>query len=268
MYEGIGLMKKFAAFLTAFMTLMSLTACSDTAKEDNLYAENEISTASAQDTADTVSEIDESNTEKNDDADVTEIVYVDAIWEAPDEEKMYNDCAAIADVTIKSLEEIAISYTFMDAECTSYKTLATVSVNKIYYSAEENISQEFIVAIPNSSHAFHEDFPKTEIGESCIFFISSTVGLDDSLELYNYADYYLGHPADIININGLECNADNIFSHYSDNSVPVTKETDIELLEGEELDNEYQSYGAETGRCSMPLSDFEDTLIAKINEKK
>ncbi len=249
MYERVGLMKKFAAFLTAFMTLMSLTACSDTAKDDNLLAENEISIASAQDTADTVSEIEESDTEKNDDADVTEIVYVEAIWAAPVEEKMYNDCDVIADVTIKSLEEIAISYTFMGTECTSYKTLATVSVNKLYYSAEENISQEFIVSIPNSSYEFHEDFPKTEIGESCIFFISSTVGLNDSLELYNYADYYLGHPADIININGLECDADEIFSDYSSSSAPVVK-------------NEMN-----TMRCSMPLSDFEDTLIAKINEK-
>lgn len=261
-------MKKFAAFLTAFMTLMSLAACSGTTGDDNLFAENEISTASAQDTADTAGEIEESDTEKNDDADVTEIVYVDAIWAERDEEEMYNDCAAIVDVTIKSLEEIAISYIFMGAECTSYKTLATVSVNKIYYPAEENISQEFIVAIPNSSYRFHEDFPKTEIGESCIFFISSTVGLDDSLELHNYADYYVGHPADIININGVECIADEIFSHYSDNSVPVIKEPDIELPEGEELDSEYQSNGLKTGRYSMPLSDFEDTLIAKINEKK
>ena len=261
-------MKKIAAFLTAFITLMSLTACSDTAKDDNLLAENDISTTSAQDTADTVSEIEESDTEKTDDTDVTEIVYVDACWLAADEEEMYNDCDVIADVTIKSLEEIAISYTFMDTECTSYKTLATVSVNKIYYSSEENISQEFIVSIPNSSYEFHEDFPKTEIGESCIFFISSTVGLNDSVKLYNYADYYLGHPADIININGLECDADEIFAHYSDNSVPVIKVPDIELLEGEELDPEYQSHGLNTGRCSMPLSDFEDTLIAKINEKK
>ena len=261
-------MKKFAAFLTAFMTLMFLTACSDTTEDDNLLAENDISTATAQDTADTVSEIEESDTEKIDDADIIETVYYDVLWEAPDEEEMYNDCDVIADVTIKSLEEIAISYTFMGTECTSYETLATVSVNKIYYSSEENINQEFIVAIPNSSYQFDEDFPKTEIGESCIFFISSTVGLNDSVKLYNYADYYLGHPADIININGDKCNADEIFSYYSDNSVPVIKVPDIELLEGEELDPEYQSHGLNTGRCSMPLSDFEYTLIAKINEKK
>ncbi|MDE6746667.1 MAG: hypothetical protein K2J72_08530 [Oscillospiraceae bacterium] len=243
-------MKKIAAFLAAFMTLMSFTACNNTAKDDNLLAENDISTTSAQETADTVSEIEESDTEKNDDADIIETVYFDVCWLAADEEEMYNDCDIIADVTIKSLEEIAISYTFMGTECTSYKTLATVSVNKIYFSSEENINQEFIVAIPNSSYQFDEDFPKTEIGESCIFFISSTAGLNDSLELYNYADYYLGHPADIININGLECDADEIFSDYSSSSAPVVK-------------NEMN-----TGRCSMPLSDFEDTLIAKINEKK
>ena len=96
MYERIGLMKKFAAFLTAFMTLMSLAACSDTAKDDNLFAENEISTTSEQDT---------------DNAAVTEsepletiAVDVCVLWDMPDEEEIYSDCDAIADVTIKSLE--------------------------------------------------------------------------------------------------------------------------------------------------------------------
>lgn len=243
-------MKKIAAFLTAFMALMSLAACSDTDKNDNLFAENEISTTSAQDTADTASEFEESDTEKNDDADVTEIVHVDVCWIAPDEEKMYNDCDVIAGVTINSLEEIAVSYTFMGAECTSYKTLATVSVNKIYYSSEENISPEFIVSIPISSYGSDDYCPEIAEGESCILFISRTERLDDPLELYNYADYYLSHPADIININGDECNANEIFSGYSSSSAPVVK-------------NEMN-----TGRCSMPLSDFENTLIEKINEKK
>lgn len=265
-------MKKIAAFLTAFTVLMFLTACSNAAKNDNLFAENGTSAAPAQGagsyTAGTVSETDESGTEKNDDADVTEIVYVDVCWLAPDEEKMYNNCDVIAGVTINSLEEIAISYTFMGAECTSYKTLASVSANKIYYSSEENISPEFIVSIPISSYGSDDYCPEIAEGESCILFISRTERLDDPLELYNYADYYLSHPADIININGVECTADEIFSHYSDNSVPVIKEPDIELLEGEELDSEYQSYGFKTGRCSMPLSDFENTLIEKINEKK
>lgn len=264
-------MKKIAVFLTAFMALMSLAACSDTAKDDNLFAENGTSAAPAQGadsyTAGTVSETDESGTEKNEDSAV-EIVNIEKIWLAPDEEKMYNDCDVIAGVTINSLEEIAISYTFMGAECTSYKTLATVSVNKIYYSAEENISPEFIVSIPISSYGSDDYCPEIAEGESCILFISRTERLDDPLELYNYADYYLSHPADIININGVECTADEIFSHYSDNSVPVIKEPDTELLEGEELDSEYQSYGFKTGRCSMPLSDFEDTLVEKINEKK
>ena len=253
-------MKKNVALLAAFMTLMSFAACSDITKDDNLLAENDITTISAQDT-DNVAVTE---------SEPLETIAVDAcvLWDMHDEEEMYSDCDVIADVTIKSLEEIAISYIFRGTECTSYKTLATVSVNKIYYSAEENISQEFIVAIPNSSYQFDENFPEIAIDKSCILFISSTEGVEDSLKIYNYADYYLGHPADIININGLECNADEIFSYYSDNSVPVIKEPDIELLEGEELDPEYQSYGLKTGRCSMPLEDFEKTLIEKISEKK
>ena len=235
-------MKKIAAFLAAFMTLMSLTACSDTAKDDNSFAENDISNTSEQD-------VDNATFTESE---PLETVAIDAIicWDMPDEEEMYSDCDAIADVTIKSLEEIAISYTFMGQECTDYETLAAVSVNKIYYSAEENISREFIVAIPNSSYQFDKDFPEIAIDKSCILFISSTVGLNDSLELYSYADYYLSSPAHVININGDKCNADEIFSDYSSSSVNVLK-------------NEMN-----TRRYSMPLSDFEDTLIAKINEKK
>lgn len=235
-------MKKFAAFLTAFMTLMSLAACSDTTEDDNLFAENEISTTSAQDT-------DNVTVTENDPLETVSVA-VCVFWDMPDEEEMYSDCDVIADVTIKSLEEIAISYIFRGTECTSYKTLATVSVNKIYYSAEENISQEFIVAIPNSSYQFDENFPEIAIDKSCILFISSTEGIEDSLKIYNYADYYLSSPAHVININGDKCNADEIFSDYSSSSVNVLK-------------NEMN-----TRRRVMPLSDFEDTLIAKINEKK
>ena len=229
-------MKKIAAFLAAFMTLMSLAACSDIAKDDNLLAENDISTTSEQD-ADSVTVAE---------SEPLETVAIAAIicWDMPDEEEMYSDCDAIADITIKSLEKIAISYTSMGHECTDYETLATVSVNKIYYSAEENISQEFIVAIPNSSYQFDKDFPEIVIDKSCILFISSTEGIEDSI--YNYADYYVSNPADIININGDKCNADEIFSDYSGSSVIV----------------------ANSRRYIMPLSDFEDTLIAKINEKK
>ncbi len=249
-------MKKFAAFLTAFMTLMSMAACSDTANDSGLSAENDVSTTtSATETA--VSDEEEEIVE----------LQAEAIWAERGEEEMYGECDVIADVTINSLEEIAISYTCMGTECTSYHTLASVSVNKVYYPAEENVIREFVVSLPVSSHTPYEDFPETKTGESCIVFISSTAGLDDSIELHNYTDYWLGHPADIININGTECTADNIFFDYSDSSVPVTKGADIELLEGEELVDGAELNEIPTGRCSMPLIDFENTLAEKIDEK-
>lgn len=43
-------MKKTVACLAAIMTLLSLTACSDTTKDDNLFAENKLSAAAEQDT--------------------------------------------------------------------------------------------------------------------------------------------------------------------------------------------------------------------------
>lgn len=270
---------------------MSLTACSDTGKDGNLFDENE-SAAVTQNTENnennSMKQIDESILEENDN-----IIYknnnvvvtkfeplvspniVCNLWDIPTETEMYNNCDIIADVTIKSLEEVAISYTFMGTECTSYKTLADVSVNINYYSADGNINQEFTVAIPNSSYSFDESFPEIAIGERCILFISDTEELDDSLELDKYADYYLSSPADIININGDRCQANNIFASYSNSAVSATTETNTELLEGEFLiesakaayftnDNEVD---ISTEQCIMPFDDFESTLIAKINEK-
>lgn len=283
-------MKKAAACLAAIMTLLSLTACSDTRKDGNLFDENK-SAAVTQTTENngnnSTKQIDESSTEKN-----GNIIYknnnvvvtkfeplvspniVCNLWDMPTESAMYSNCDIIADVTIKSLEEVAISYTFMGTECTSYKTLADVSVNTKYYSADENINQEFTVAIPNSSYSFDESFPKIAIGERCILFISDTEELDDSLELDKYADYYLSSPADIININGDECQANNIFASYSNSTVSASNETNAELLEGEFLiENDeavYFTNGNEvaisTEQCVMPFADFESTLIAKINE--
>lgn len=279
-------MKKSIAFLAAIMTLMSLTACSDTGKDGNLYDENE-SAAVTQNTEsnenNSTKQIDESIPEENDN-----IIYqndnvvvtkseplvspniVCNSWDIPTETEMYNSCDIIADVTIISLKEVAISYTFMGTECTSYKTLADVSVNTNYYSADGNINQEFTVAIPNSSYSFDESFPEITVGERCILFISDTEELDDYLELDKYADYYLSSPADIINIYGDECQANNIFASYSNSTVSVTTEANTELLEGEFLIESEESSDNEvdisTEQCIMPFDDFESMLIAKINE--
>lgn len=276
-------MKKTALCLAALMVVLSLSACSDTQKNDNLFAENNMSTTENI-TANLNEELDENNVTKeeiifkNDNVIVTECVppeetiYVDKIWMATDEDKLYDESEVIADVTVKSLEEIGISYTLMGAECTTYKTLATVSVNEIFYSADDDIKQEFTIAIPNSSYTFTEDFPEVAIGERYILFISNTNELNDSLELSNYCDYYLSLPANIININGLECNTDEIFSNYSSNTTPITKGglPNIEAYsENDYVPEEYfaESDGIPTGRCSMPLSDFKNELISKINER-
>ena len=251
--------KSIAISAAVFLVLYSFSACTETTTGDDLFAKNDILTTSEQDnnySADLVNEIDADNINKeniiykNDNVTVTKCVplaeanVVSNLWDLPTEDELYDKYEVIADVTIKSLEEVSISYDFMGTVCTSYETLAAISTNKIYYSADDNIKQEFIVAIPNSSYCCDEDFPETAIDKRCILFISSTENLDDSLELYNYADYYLGGPANIINIDGLECTANKLFSNYSSSSVSASD------------------------KCSMPLNDFEDTLIAKINEKK
>ena len=215
--------KSIAISVAALLVLCSFGACNDTTKDNIIY--------------------------KNDNVTVTKCVplaeanVVSNLWLLPTEDELYDKYEVIADVTIKSLDEVAISYEFMGTVCTSYETLAAVSTNKIYYSAGEDIAHEFIVAIPNTSYSFCEDFPEIATDKRCILFISSTENLDDSLELYNYADYYLGGPANIINIDGSECTANKLFSDYSSSSVSAAD------------------------KCSMPLNDFENTLTAKINEK-
>ncbi|MCH5350329.1 MAG: hypothetical protein J1E40_13455 [Oscillospiraceae bacterium] len=250
--------KSIAISVAALLVLCSFGACNDTTEDDNLFVKNDILTTSGQDNnndiADSIGEIDKSYMNniiyKNDNVMVTKCVplaeanVVSNIWDLPTEDELFAEYGVIADVTIKSLEEVAITYEFMESACISYETLATVSTNKIYYTVDENINQEFVVAIPNASRCFDEDFPEIAIDKRCILFISSTENLDDSLELHNYADYYLGGPANIINIDGLECTANKLFSDYSSSSFSAAE------------------------KCSMPLNDFENTLIAKINEKK
>lgn len=285
-------MKKTSLCLAAVMAVLALSACSDTTKNDNLFAKNDITTTSAQDinydTANSVGEANKSSAEnddiiyKSDNVTVTRcepleipnIVY--NLWYIPTEEELFNKCEVIADVTINSLEEVGISYTYMGAEGIDYNTLATVSVNSIYYSDYENISQEFTVAIPNSSYSCDEDFPEVSIGKRCILFISSTNGIEDSLEICNYADYYLSGPAHIINIDGNECRANKLFSAYSRSSAPATKEQSVDLFAEEALiesnnlsyDNINDDSASSIIQYSMPLNDFEKTLIEKINEKK
>lgn len=116
-------------------------------------------------------------------------------------------------------------------------------------------------------------FPELTVGERCILFISNTENLSDSLELNNYATYYLSSPAEIVTINGSGCQANKIFAAYSDNAVSNKSETNIDLLDGEILDesNEVSYYANEsvisTEQCEMPFADFESTLISKINER-
>lgn len=262
-------MTKIIACLAAFMTLVSLATASTE------YSESDVTGS--------VKQIDESMTDniiyKNDNVVVTKSEplakpnIANILWDMPTETELYDNCDIIADVTVRSLEEVAVTYTFMGTECTSYKTLANVSVNKMYYSADEKVGREFTVAIPNSSYSFDEDFPETAAGERCIVFITSTKGLDDSLELYNYADYYLSSPAEIVNISGSKVRANKIFAAYSDNTVSDKSKEEINLIDGEILDESAEVFYSvndeviSTEKCEMPFADFENTLKEKINEK-
>lgn len=256
-------MKKYLT-LAAALIMFTLTACSDKAGGNAFTGEVPQTENTEAPSEEMTSESDNVSPAESEEPTEEVIIQEVAIWDLPDENEIY-DCDIIADFTIISTEDISISYTCMGAECTSRKTLVTVRPNKVYYSRDTGSSEEYVVAIPDMSHTAEDDFPKTQEGERCIFFITSTSGLNDSLELDKYAGYYLSSPAHIININGNECTANSEpFYGYSSNSAYVP-EHENELPRDEVLDMDNAQYKPE--RCSMPLEDFENTLTAKIYEK-
>lgn len=256
-------MKKFLAFAAALI-LFTLTACSDKS-DGNAFTEEVTATENTEASSEeATSKSDNVSPAETDEPTEEVIIQEEAVWELPDENEIY-DCDIIADFTIIQTEDISISYTCMGAECTSYKTLVTVRPNKVYYSKDTSSSEEYVVAIPDMSRTAEDDFPKTQEGERCIFFITSTSGLNDSLELDKYAGYYLSSPAHIVNISGNECTAySELFYGYSSNSAYVP-DHENEPAEGEILIEDNIEYKSE--RCSMPLEDFENTLTEKIYEK-
>lgn len=163
------------------------------------------------------------------------------------ESELYENFDMIADVTVISYKEVSIKYNFMDTECVSYKTLAEVIPNKIYCSLdpENTYKYKFTIAIDNSSYAFDSSYPVISAGKRYILFAENTKKTVDSLKLRRYSDYFISCPEGIVEINGNECTADNIFSSYSENVNAVPAE-----------------------KCSMPFEDFENTLNKKLIDAK
>lgn len=168
------------------------------------------------------------------------------------EEDLYKNCDVIADVTVDSVKEVSIKYNFMDTECVSYETIAEVTSNVIYcsFNAEPKNRKKFTVAVSDSSYQHESGFPEITAGKRYIFFAENTDKLNDSLKLDRYSDCFVSSPVHIIEINGEECTADNIFSEYSKSSKPEPK------------------YGSPAQRCTMPLKDFEKSLAKKARETK
>lgn len=199
---------------------------------------------------------------------LSEPITVCNVWSEAVEEDMLVGSDLIAKVTVNDIKEIEISYEFMGTECYSYKSLATVSVDKIYNDSTYKVSNNYTIAIPNSSYSYDAEFPEIKINESYIFFASSPVGLNDSLKLVNYADFYIGGPADIIVINGKSCNSDYVFREYSNSATPKDKiiinSSEIKTNEINTYSSETNDYSNYTGRYTMSLSDFEINLQNKI----
>jgi len=203
-----------------------------------------------------------------------DIIIVDAIWDIPTENETISQSDVIAKAIITDIQEVAVHYTFMDTECVSYKTLATVDVTELYYSSENETVSAFVVAIPSCSYECMSDFPDLSAGNSYVFFMRNTAELDDSLKLSNYADYYIGGSSDIAAVNDESCEVNYLFGSFSDNSTLVSDSEESDLLEGEFLvdddDNAIiysNTYDTDNShRYVMPFEDFENALTDKIKE--
>lgn len=268
-------MKIILVLLCLFLSMNSLTSCGVN-KSNNLLNETQcVTTEYSIDNKNENTGIDKKEIYEDDDIIVFSLkpadppVIVDSIWDMPIENELY-DSDVIADVIIDDLQEISISYTFMNAECVTYKTLITVHTNNVYYSSRLDMDNAFTIALPTSSYAYDEAFPDIAIGQEYIMFISSTDDLDDSLKLSNYADFYVSCPANIVEIHDTECVANSLFYAYSSCTVPLANADNASLLEGEILDEQEDEIAivsdefSDAEKCVMPLSDFESTLKSKI----
>lgn len=175
------------------------------------------------------------------------VASADSIREPVTESELYENFDMIADVTVISYKEVSIEYNFMDTECVSYKTLVDVIPNNIYCTLdpESMYKYKFTIAIDNSSYAFDSSYPKISVGKRYVLFAENTKKIVDSLKLRRYSDYFVSCPEGIIDINGNECTAENIFSAYSEKSKALP-----------------------SGKFSMPFEDFKNTLNEKLVDVK
>lgn len=167
-------MKKTVACLAALMTLMSLTACSDTTKDDNLFAENKLSAAAAQDT-EIASEITLQNT-------TAETQSVSSVVEEGATAKALNSSDYVLNANFTPIYE---NVHFLDVPATggvsSYEELQE------YMNAYEDIS--FVEYEIISQYTPEEAFAKT--GDE-IFKYSTTL-----YQAHIYYDYLHDTPVDM-----------------------------------------------------------------------
>ncbi len=179
--ERIGFMKKTVACLAAIMTLLSLTACTDTAKNNDLLTENNMPTTVAQNTTNEETKTDSTESVLSANTDITE----------------KKDTYSVAGEEIKSLNSsdyiLNASYTPIYDDVTYLETPATGKVCSYeelqdFMNSYEDIS--FVEYEIISQYSPEEAFAKT--GDE-IFKYSTTL-----YQAHIYYDYLHDTPVDII----------------------------------------------------------------------
>ena len=156
-------------------------------------------------------------------------VLCESIWVARDKQEFRQEISLIAECEVSDLSEIKISYIYDDVHYEAYETLYTVKIHNNLWNVSE--SEEIVIVVPDSSYCDSYDIPNLKIGDDVVFFLKDVSSFKyDSLELQNYADYYVSSPADIAVFEGDNINIDGIFAN---NNSHYASHYHNELLEGE-----------------------------------
>ena len=173
------------------------------------------------------------------------VAKVNSEWLELTEQNAYSDNDVILSGVIQNVREVAIEYTFMDANVTDYIRLFDVSINNIIYSSDSELNRSnniITVGIPYSSYNTDISLPLVEEGKEFLFFAMYASNIEnDLLQLAGYVDLWITSPNKLL-LEKLDGNylSDEFFVSYSSSSVCLESIFDFteESLKQENENNE------------------------------
>lgn len=123
-------------------------------------------------------------------------------WVPIDKETLIKESDLIFEGTIKEIKEIEIQAQHLDNTYKLYKTLLTVSVDKVVSEKEDSGRKDgdITLLVSDSSREHEESVVPMVKGEKYEFIVKSSMAIEDDVhKICEYSDYYIGSPIDEIN---------------------------------------------------------------------